>query len=221
MARAVKGQPPARTRRAERSERTRQRILHAATALFADKGYAATTIDAIAVDADVAVETVYARFGNKLTLLRAILESAIAGNDHGVDILDLPEVAAIRGLTDQHEQLARLAHLSRGILQRSALGHRILRSASAADPAAAEFTRSDEQRRHRIQTAYIHMLLANGPLRDGLSTDDAAATYTALANPDTYALLTTRRGWTPDHYETWLRDSLTRLLLNPSTKGRR
>jgi hypothetical protein len=46
---------------------------------------------------------VYARFGNKLTLLRAILEPAIAGNDQGLNILDLPEVAAIRAPTDQHE----------------------------------------------------------------------------------------------------------------------
>jgi hypothetical protein len=105
-------------------------------------------------------------------------------------------------------------YLSRGILERSALGHRILRTATAADPAAAEFAHSDEQRRHPIQTAYIHMLLANGPLRAGLTTDDAAATYGALANPDTYALLTTRRAWTADHYEDWLRDSLAHLLLN-------
>jgi AcrR family transcriptional regulator len=198
----------------EQSEKTKQRILHAATLLFADKGYAATTIDTIAVEADVAVETVYSRFGNKLTLLRAILERAIVGNEQGVDILDLPEVAAIRALTDQHDQIARLAHLSRGILERSALGHRILRTAAAADPAAAEFQRIDEQRRHRIQSAYIQMLLSNGSLRAGLTTADASDTYGALANPDTYALLTTRRAWTADHYEDWLRNSLTQLLLN-------
>lgn len=77
----------------------------------------------------------------------------------------------------------------------------------------ATFERSDEQRRRRIQAAYIDMLLANGPLRDGLTADDAAATFSTLANPNTYDLLVTRRGWTPDHYETWLADSITRLLL--------
>jgi hypothetical protein len=107
--------------------------------------------------------------------------------------------------------------LSRTILERSALAHPILRSATAADP-AADFERGDEQRRHRIQTAYVHMLLANGPLRAGLTIDDAANTYGAFANPDTYALLTTRRGWTDDHYETWLRERRTALLLNPNSE---
>ena len=192
--------------------------MQAATTLFAEKGYAATTIDGIAAEADVAVETVYSRFGNKLTLLKAILEPAIVGNQSGVDILELPEVAAIRVMTDQHQQVAGLAHLSRTILERSALGHRILRTATAADPAAADFERGDEQRRHHIQSAYIEMLRANGPFRPGLTTADAATTYSALANPATYALLTVRCGWTPDHYERWLCDSLTLLLLVPGAR---
>ena len=59
------------------------------------------------------------------------------------------------------------------------------------------------------------MLLDNGPLREGMSAADAAATYGALANPDTYAELTNHRGWSPDHYENWLSDTLTLLLLPP------
>jgi hypothetical protein len=59
------------------------------------------------------------------------------------------------------------------------------------------------------------MLLHNGPLREGMSAADAAATYSALANPDTYAELTSHRGWSPDHYENWLRDALNLLLLPP------
>jgi AcrR family transcriptional regulator len=217
---AVNGPGPIRTRRAEQAKRTKTRILDAASFLFAEKGFAVTTIDAIAVEADVAVETVYSRFGNKATLLREILEVALMGNQPGIDILDLPEIAAIRALTDPHAQLHQLAHLSRSILERSAQGHRILRKAISADPVVAELEEQDEQRRHRVQTAYINMLLANGPLHTGLTSDDAAATYGALANPATYALLTTRRGWTADHYETWLHESLTLLLLDPQPRQR-
>lgn len=213
---AVKGVRHPRTRRAEKSERTKRQILDAASSLFAANGYAATTIDAIAAEADVAAETIYSRFGNKLTLLRGILEPAIVGNARGVDILDLPEVAAIRAMTDQRGQLAALTQLSRGMLERATKWHRILRNSGAVDPALAEFVRDDEQRRYRVQSAYIDMLLANGPLREGLSHDEAAATYGALANPDTYDLLTIRRGWTADHYQTWLRATLTLLLLDPA-----
>jgi AcrR family transcriptional regulator len=213
----IKGNGPARSRRAEKAERTRQAILQAASELFAAQGFAATTISAIAAKADVAAETVYSRFGNKLTLISEILETAIVGDAPRVDVLELPEIAAIRAATDQRTQLARLAHLSRGILDRTALAHRILRNSGTADPTLAEFVARDRRRRHRHQTAYIAMLLDNGPLREGMSAADAAAIYGALANPDTYAELTSHRGWSPDHYENWLGNTLTLLLLPPLT----
>ena len=112
---AVKGRGQTRTRRADKAERTRQAILQAASELFAAQGFAATT-SAIAAEADVAAETVYSRFSNKLTLISEILETAIVGDAPRVDVLELPEIAAIRAITDQRTQLVRLAHLSRGIL---------------------------------------------------------------------------------------------------------
>jgi AcrR family transcriptional regulator len=212
MASGVKRAP--RTRRTEKAERTRRQIVDAATDLFSTQGYAATTIEAIATRADVAVETVYSRFGTKLNLLSAILESAVVGNQDGVDVLELPEVAEIRAMSDQHRQIRRLAHLSRRILERSASAHRILQMATAADPAVAEYQRQDQARRLRVQTAYIEMLTANGPLRYGLTPADAADTYSALANPTTFAFLTDTRGWTADRFEEWLAVSLARLLLD-------
>jgi AcrR family transcriptional regulator len=207
--------PPSapQTRRAQRAERTRRHIIEAATALFGSRGYEATTIEAIAERADVAAVTVYSRFRTKANLLGAILEPAIVGATDGRDVFDWPEIAAIRQCTDQRAQIRMLARFSCGILQRTASAHRILRSAAAADPGAAELQRQDAKRRGSAQRAYIQMLLANGPLRDGLTPDDAAATYSALSNPGTYALLTDERGWNPSKFEQWLGDSLTLLLL--------
>jgi hypothetical protein len=110
-------------------------------------------------------------------------------------------------------QLRLLARFSRGILERTYIPHRILRSAASSDPNAAELQRRDAKRRGDGQRIYIDMLLANGPLRDGLTPEDAAATYSALSNPATYALLVGERGWTADHFEQWLGDSLICLLL--------
>ncbi len=213
----VKSQSDRRTRRSERTEQTRRRILEAATALFDDKGYSLTTMEAIAARADVAVETVYSRFRNKANLLEAILEPAIVGATDGRDLFDRPEIAEIRDCKDQRTQVRMLARFSRGILERTYVPHRILRSAASADPNAAELQRRDTKRRGDGQRVYIDMLLANGPLRQGLTPDDAAATYSALSNPSTYALLVGERGWTSDHFEQWLGDSLTRLLLPNST----
>jgi AcrR family transcriptional regulator len=217
MAAAVKRHAGRRTRRAEQAEQTRRRILDAASALFDERGYALTTIEAIAAQADVAVETVYSRFRNKANLLEAILEPAIVGSDDGRDLFDRPEMAEIRACKDQRTQLRLLARFSRGILERTATAHRILQSAASVDPTAAQLQRRDTKRRGDAQRAYIDMLQTNGPLRDGLTSEDAAATYSALANPSTYALLVAERGWTADHFEHWLGDSLTRLMLPQST----
>ncbi|MDQ3897764.1 MAG: TetR/AcrR family transcriptional regulator [Actinomycetota bacterium] len=217
MRRDVKTQSDRRTRRSERAEATRRRILEAAAALFDERGYASTTIEAIAADADVAVETVYSRFGNKATLLEAILEPAIVGANDGRDLFDRPEIADIRSCRDQRAQIRMLARFSRGILERTAVAHRILRSAAASDAKAAELQRRDTKRRGDGQRVYIDMLLANGPLREELTPEEAAATYSALSNPSTYALLVGERGWTPHHFEQWLGDSLTLLLLPHST----
>jgi AcrR family transcriptional regulator len=213
MGSSVKTVNAGRSRRSERAEQTRRRILEAATALFDSRGFAATTMEAIAERADVAVETVYSRFRSKANLLDAILEPAIVGVTDGRDLFDLPEVAQVRQCPDQRAQIRMLARFSRGILERTAVAHRILRSAAAADAAAADLQRADTARRGHGQRLYIDMLCSNGPLREGLTPDDAAATYSALSNPNTYALLVGERQWTADKFEQWLGDSLTLLLL--------
>ena len=213
MASPVKTQNGPRTRRAERAEQTRKRIVESSTALFDARGYAPPTMEAIAARADVAVETVYSRFRTKANLLDAILEPAIVGATDGRDLFDLPDIAHVRQCPDQRTQIRMLAHFSRGILERTAVAHRILRSAAASDGAAAELQRADAKRRGDGQRLYIDMLRSNGPLRDGLTPDDAAATYSALSNPNTYALLVGERGWSADKFEDWLGDNLTLLLL--------
>ena len=213
----VKAESERRTRRSDRAEQTRRRILDAATTLFDERGYASTTMEAIAAKADVAVETVYSRFRTKATLLEAILEPAIVGSSDGRDLFDRPEITEIRACRDQRAQVRLLARFSRGILERTSVAHRILRSAAASDSHAAELQRRDAKRRGDGQRVYIDMLLGNGPLREGLTADTAAATYSALSNPSTYALLVGERGWAPDDFEQWLGDSLALLLLPHST----
>jgi AcrR family transcriptional regulator len=204
---------PPRTRRAERAEETRRRILDAATSLFLEAGFANTAIEAIATRADVAVETVYSRFRNKANLLDAILAPAVSGQVDGSTVLDRPEFQEIRSCPDQRTRLRLLAHFSRGILERTSQIHQILQTAAAVDANAAEIRRSDQEYRLRVQRSYIDLLLTTGPLREGLTPEVAADTYSALSNPTTYAFFTRQRGWTPDQFEEWLAESLTRLLL--------
>ena len=192
---AVESVKPPRDRRARQAAATRARIVEAAGRLFAERGYGATTIDAVAAEADVAVETVYARFKNKRNLLDAYLDVSIVGDAEPVPLLDRPEVQAVRAAADQHEQVQLLARIMRGVLERNAPVHAVLRTAVAVDPELDALAAEDDKRRKATQRTFVEMLASRGPLRAGLSIGDATDTLSALANPETFAYLTRRRGW--------------------------
>jgi hypothetical protein len=136
--------------------------------------------------------------------------------DDGRDIFEHPAFVEIRAAPDQRTQLGLLAAFSRGVLERTYTAHCILRSAATADPEAAKLRQRDLRRRRDAQRRNIQILQERAPLRAGLSTEDAAATYSALANPDTFALLVGEQAWTPDKFQQWLDDSLARLMLPPT-----
>ncbi len=71
-------------RQAARSERL---ILDAATRLFVERGYVATTLSAVAEAADVAERTIYGRFGTKAALFKRVVDVAAVGDDEPVDVL--------------------------------------------------------------------------------------------------------------------------------------
>ena len=72
-------------RRQAAASRRRQTILAAATRLFLERGYLATTMTDIAVEAGVALDTIYALAGRKPRLFRLLIETAISGTDLPVD----------------------------------------------------------------------------------------------------------------------------------------
>jgi AcrR family transcriptional regulator len=207
-----------RDRRSRQAAATRLRILEAAGKLFAERGYGGTTIEAVATEADVAVETVYARFKNKRNLLAAYLDMTIVGDAEPVPLLEREELRKVREATDQREQLRLLARLGRNLLERAAPAHAVLRGGASVDPEVMALAEEDDRRRRTTQRAFVEIIAARGPLREGLSINDAADTVGALASPDTFALLTQRRGWSPARYERWLATNLALTLLpSPSS----
>ncbi len=205
-----------RDRRARRAAATRLRIVEAAGQLFTERGYGATTIDAVAASADVAVETVYARFKNKRNLLDAYLDMTIVGDTEPVPLLERDDVQLVRETSDQREQLQRLSRIARTVLERNASTHAVLRSAAAVDPDVMAIVDEDDRRRRMTHRVFVEIIASRGPLREGLSVADAADTFSVLAGPDSFALLTGRRGWTAARYERWLATNLTLVLLPPA-----
>jgi AcrR family transcriptional regulator len=205
---------PLRTRRRELAEATRRRILEAAVQLFVEGGYRSTTIDSIAQAADVSVETIYKRFGSKAGILTAAREAAVADAPEPPEFFEFPAPpieAALRADTDPRRLLQTLAEFSARRLERLAPYHRMLRSAGTGDAELRHVIAADHEARRDRQRDNIATIAACGPLR--LPTDDAADTYSALANPDVYLLLTDQLGWTAERYRAWLVETTTRLLL--------
>jgi AcrR family transcriptional regulator len=84
------------SRRQEQARENRRRILAAASALFREKGYAGTSMPEVAKAAGVAVQTVYKAFANKATLLKAVFDVTVAGDDEDVPIAGRDFIAGIR-----------------------------------------------------------------------------------------------------------------------------
>src|SRR5690242_15455181 len=114
MSGSVKAGGEAGTRRAAQARATRRRIVDGATELFVERGYAATTLDQIAKDAGVAVQTVYFHFRNKATVLKQILDVAAVGDDEPVPLLDRPWARRVRDEPDARRALAIWMRNTRG-----------------------------------------------------------------------------------------------------------
>jgi AcrR family transcriptional regulator len=206
MGAAVKT-PQARTRR------TRAAVVEAARALFLERGYAATTIDAISAASDTPPATVYRLFASKLGILKAVLDVSIGGDDEAVPVADRPQVQAMLADADPASQLAGFAALLRGLMDRAAPVHRILADAARSDEDAAALLAEIARQRQAGQQRIARSLARSKALRAGLKESDAADVIHALASPEVYGLLVLDRGWSSERYETWVRDILIEQLL--------
>lgn len=182
--------------------------------LFLEKGYAATTVAAVARRAGVAPDTVYKAFGSKIALLKEVLDLVIGGDDEEVALLDRAEPQAMREEPDQRRQLAMFAAGMTRQLERVRPVDDILRGAAAVDAEAAEL-RADIQLRQRgdAMRTVVSWVVERGGLRDGVTDGDAAAMLWTLTAPEVHHMLRETWGWSADRYERWLRETLTAGLL--------
>ena len=72
--------PPVKTRKQIAAEQTQQVVIEAASRLFLEHGYHATSIAGIASEAGVAVQTIYNSVGSKRDVLSRVLDFAAAGD---------------------------------------------------------------------------------------------------------------------------------------------
>jgi AcrR family transcriptional regulator len=195
-------------RRREGAQETRRRMLEAAGRLLAARGYAGTTIAAVAREAGVAVETVYAAFGNKRTLIGELVRTSVRG-DGSAPAAEQAGAAAVAAAADQREQVRLFAV---DVVQRlERVGPVLQALAAAAEPELADLVASVDRDRLEGLRRFVGMLERGGPLRvDG---DAAAETVWGLASPELHRMLVVRRGWSRQRYCDWLADTLAAALL--------
>ena len=220
MAAGVRGRrPQARTGGQARTRLARAAVVRAAGALFLGRGYAVTTIEAISDLSEVPPATVYRLFSSKLGILKALLDVSIAGDDQDIPLQDRPRARALLADPDPRNKLAGFAGISRGIMSRAEPVYRILVSAAGSDPDAAALLAEQTRQRDQGQAQIARSLARAGALRPGLRERDAADIIHALMSPEVYRLLAGDRGWPPEKYEQWLKDTLiSQLLPQPATQ---
>jgi len=202
-----------------RTRLARRAVVETARSLFLERGYAATTIDAISDRSDVPPATVYRLFSGKLGILTAVLDTSIAGDDEGLAPQDRPEVAVLLAESDPRKQLAGFARINIGINTRSADVYRILVSAAGSDAEAADLLAQYVRRRDAGQGQIAGLLAREEALRPDLTEREAADVIHALMSPELYRMLVIERGWTPGRYEKWLAETLAAQLLAPPAGG--
>ncbi|MDH2425938.1 helix-turn-helix domain containing protein [Sphaerisporangium sp. TRM90804] len=195
-------------RRSAQARETRADIARAARRLFVSQGWAATTVRDVAREAGVSVPTVYAAYGNKAGLTRALADAADLSADASRMVRELEASSAA-----PRRQLAAMAGYDRRLFERAGDVIALVREAARAEPelAAAYLAgrgRGDETR------ALVFSSWPHGVLRPGLDVRSAVDVYAALCNIDVYTTLTTERGWPPERVERWWGEALARELLS-------
>ena len=199
------------TLRQEQAEATRQRIAEAARRLFADHGYSATSLAAVAAEAGVAPRTVYAVFGTKREILSAICEKWLQdgrARERAQEVLALPDpVERVRAAGGW---LAGLYAAGFDVVQ-------ILDAAMDEDPETRKLLRGKLAGRNRVMDAMIASAseLLTVPVAQG------QALFRAMAAPGVYEALVVEAGWSPERFGTWLGELLEQQLTgSPARPGR-
>lgn len=196
------------TYRQQQAATTRARVVRAARRVFARRGYGAATIAEIARSAGVAVPTVYKLYGSKRALLAAVGD-AWAEQFAPQNLGEVPRTP--------REAIEWWATFSR---RQWETGLDIAMTYAAAVTSEPD-VRQDLKPRLAAREALLATLadiVGSGEQR-GAPRPPTAAVLSAITLPEVFRELVVDRGWTPDHYEQWVRETLTSQLL--TTEPRR
>lgn len=196
--------------RQKRGQATRARILTAATARFVRDGYLVTTMAAIAEDSEVAVQSLYLRFGSKIAILKAALDAAVVGDLEPIPLLARAWVQRVEALESGPAAVRLFVAEVKGIMGRTYPIYCAVLTAAAGE--AGELLAENRRQRYEGNLAIAELLSKKSGFAHGLSIAAAADRIFGLVSEDHYGLLVAERGWSPDQWEVWCADLLVGVL---------
>jgi TetR/AcrR family transcriptional regulator of autoinduction and epiphytic fitness len=201
------------SRRKAQALETQAQILRAAEELFVDRGYLGTSIESIAQKAGVAPETIYSIFSNKRRILSRLVDVSVVGDGEPIPLLVRSQIREIEFEKNQKRQIQMFAKRIQIIMSRVASLFEVMRNAAKTEPEINDMLKKYLDGRFQGMGYFIDCVMANGPLRNGLSKLTAVETTWSLTSAEVYNLFIVDRGWSHEEYENWLAETLTRLLL--------
>jgi AcrR family transcriptional regulator len=202
--------------RESQARQTRRQIVAAAGRLYADHGFAATTIDAIAAEAGVSRKTVFTSVGGKVALLKLAYDYAMAGDDEPIPMIEREGLQAIIAEPDPYDQMRLFAEFVTGTGERISALWLALRGAAEVDEEAKElYMRWDKQRLESMRDGPVHDLIGKRAVRSDVTPDEAAAIFWVLTDPALYQQLVVGADWGRDRFRDWLREAFQTQILVP------
>ena len=186
-------------------------MVKAAYELFCEDGFRATTMDAIAARAGVAVQTLYFTFHTKDELLQAVHEWTVLGDDPTPPPLQAWYLAAAAE-PDARRSLEMLVAGVVSIEARVAPMVPVFHAVSA-DPAGEVYSRAQQLRRKGFEDI-VDMLTKKAPLRKGMNRRRACDLLFVLAGTESYRSFVIESGWTPKQWVNWVSATLARDLFD-------
>jgi AcrR family transcriptional regulator len=193
---------------------TRRAIIDAASVLFVERGYVATSIESVAEAAGVSRATVFTSVGGKKALLKTAYDVALVGDDEPIPFPLRPASLAVRAEPDPRRFLIGYTGLVVDINVRLAPIYEAVRGAASADPEVRDvFDAIGTERRIGAGRVVGDLVAKGGRLRDGLDEEAAADILWVLIDAGLFHLLVHRRGWAVERFQTWLAETIQRELL--------
>lgn len=198
-------------RRSQRRAETERRLVGSASALFVERGYAATTLADVAEHADIAPRTLYLHFATKAELLLRCIGLAIAGDAEPIALAERPAMAEAMAAPTLDERVRLMASLTASLMERTGPLLDVAFQAGTSEPSIAAAAAAGRADTRRTLREFWHRIHDDGLLSPSPDLEWLTETATLVAHAETYLLTRKTTDWDSDTYREWLATTWHRL----------